>query len=233
MLRELISILRASNPLREIGENFSTMVNITLEMSITAGQALFGEVGEAQRKQVHERDSQVNALERKIRRQLVTHLAVPGNAADIPHSLMLMSLIKDVERLGDYAKNLSEVVEIRPAGLPAGFALDELQAIRVGVEHSFRLLADVFVGAKRDEAMELIRRGREIARRCDRLILEISRSDYDAGATTALVLATRYYKRIGGHVLNVLSSVVMPLDRVDYYDEDHGMPPGAEGKAQR
>ena len=35
-----------------------------------------------------------------------------------------------------------------------------------------------------------------------------------------LVLATRYYKRIGGHVLNVLSSVVMPLHKVDYYDED-------------
>ena len=34
------------------------------------------------------------------------------------------------------------------------------------------------------------------------------------------VLGTRYYKRIGGHVLNVLSSVVMPLHKVDYDDED-------------
>ena len=30
----------------------------------------------------------------------------------------------------------------------------------------------------------------------------------------------RYYKRIGGHVLNVLSGVTMPLHKVDYYDED-------------
>ena len=44
--------------------------------------------------------------------------------------------------------------------------------------------------------------------------------DYDAGKTTALVLGARYYKRIGGHLLNVLSSVVMPLHKVDYYDED-------------
>ena len=34
------------------------------------------------------------------------------------------------------------------------------------------------------------------------------------------MLATRYYKRIGGHVLNILSSVVMPLHKVDYYDEE-------------
>lgn len=233
MLRELVSILRANDPLREIGENFSSMVDLTLEMSINAGQVLFGERKKVQSNEIHARDSQVNALERTIRRQLVTHLAVPGNAADIPHSLLLMSLIKDVERLGDYAKNLSEIVEIRPAGLPAGPAFDELQQIRRGVEHSFRLLSEVFIGAKRDEAVELIRHGREIARRCDQLILEISRSDYDAGATTALVLATRYYKRIGGHVLNVLSSVVMPLDKVDYYDEEDNTPPARNGKSER
>ena len=40
----------------------------------------------------------------------------------------------------------------------------------------------------------------------------------DAGATTAFILGTRYYERIGGHLLNVLSGVVMPLDKVDYYD---------------
>ena len=38
--------------------------------------------------------------------------------------------------------------------------------------------------------------------------------------TAAQVLGTRYYKRIGGHVLNILSSVVMPLHKIDYYDED-------------
>ena len=33
------------------------------------------------------------------------------------------------------------------------------------------------------------------------------------------MLATRFYKRIGAHVVNVLSSVVMPLHKLDYYDE--------------
>ncbi|KPJ89689.1 MAG: hypothetical protein AMS18_12265 [Gemmatimonas sp. SG8_17] len=45
-------------------------------------------------------------------------------------------------------------------------------------------------------------------------------SSYDSNTTTAVVLGTRYYKRIGGHILNVLSSVVMPLHKIDYYDED-------------
>ena len=34
MLRELLSILRASDPLRDIGENFGSMLELTLEMNI-------------------------------------------------------------------------------------------------------------------------------------------------------------------------------------------------------
>ena len=68
--------------------------------------------------------------------------------------------------------------------------------------------------------MEMIQQGRAIAHRCDALISKIGRAGYGGETTTVLVLATRFYKRIGGHVLNVLSSVVMPLHKIDYYDED-------------
>jgi phosphate uptake regulator len=33
-------------------------------------------------------------------------------------------------------------------------------------------------------------------------------------------LAARYLKRIVAHLTNVLSAVVMPIDRLDYFDED-------------
>ena len=139
MLRELLSILRASDPLRDIGESFGSMLGLTLEMNIAAGQLFFGESDSAtESKRIRERDIQVNQLERKIRRQVITHLAIPGNEADTPYSLLLMSLSKDVERLGDYAKNLSELIEIRSQPLPSGVTLNELQAIRRAVEHAFR-----------------------------------------------------------------------------------------------
>ena len=221
MLRELISILRASDPLGDVAKNFGSMLGLALEMNIAAGQIFFGENrGDEEITRIHEKDGDVNALEREIRRQVVTHLAVAGNEADTPYSLLLMSLVKDVERLGDYAKNLSELVEIRPEPLPPGPELEELQEIRRGVEHTFRRASEVFTESNQEQAMELIRHGRQVARRCDRLVMSIGRSNYDAATTTAFILGTRYYKRIGGHVLNILSSVVMPLDRVDYYDED-------------
>ncbi len=95
----------------------------------------------------------------------------------------------------------------------------ELREIRAGVEAAFAATAEVFAISDRESAVELIRQGRDVAHRCDVLVEKISRSSYDANTATALVLGTRFYKRIGGHVLNVLSSVVMPLHKLDYYDE--------------
>jgi hypothetical protein len=55
--------------------------------------------------------------------------------------------------------------------------------------------------------------------RCDDLISRVAVSAHDASTTTTLVLGARYYKRIEAHLLNILSGVVMPLHKVDYYDE--------------
>ncbi len=162
----------------------------------------------------------VNQLERSIRKNVVAHLTLPGNTADVPYCLLLMSLVKDVERIGDYAKNLAELVDIRPEPVPDDEILHELQEIRRGVEDAFQSTWEIFASSDEERAMQYIRQGRDLAHRCETLILRIARASYDASTTAVLVLCTRYYKRIGGHAINVLSSVVMPLHKVDYYDED-------------
>ena len=219
MLQELLRIFRGDDPLSKVADNFALMLNLTREMSYSAGQIFFGEDhDENAQDKVHKTDAEVNELERVIRRSLMTHLAIPGNSADAPYSLLLMSLVKDVERLGDYAKNLSEIVEIGPDVLPEGPELDELKMIRQKVESAYQACANVVLSSRRGEAAELIQQGRETARRCDGLVTAIGKSDYDAATTTAFILGTRYYKRINAHVLNVLSSVVMPLDKIDYFE---------------
>ena len=221
MFRELLSVFRTSDPLRAMEKNFSAMLIIAYEMVISAGSMFFsgGATPEA-RTELYQRDVRVNQLERQIRKQVVAHLSVSGNRPDVPYSLLLISLVKDVERIGDYAKNLAELDDVRPGALIEDETTRELQQIRRDAEESFKALSVVFGSADRERAVELIRQGRDAAHRCDALIGRIARSDYDASTTAALVLATRYYKRIGGHVLNVLSSIVMPIHKIDYYDED-------------
>ena len=221
MLREMLSLFRSTEPLKEMGDNFAQMLESSHQLTVAAGELYFGEAGSPEeRTEIYRRDVQINKMERRIRKQVIAHLSLAGNSADLPYCLLLMSLVKDVERIGDYAKNLTEVHDFRPERLPEDDIVAELREIRGGVESAFAATLDIFVKSDRERALELIQQGRATAQRCDALIVRIARSAYDAGTATAVALGTRYYKRIGAHSTNVLTSVVMPLHKLDYYDED-------------
>jgi phosphate uptake regulator len=221
MLRELLQIFRAENPLHEMADNFAEMLRLTQDMTATAGKVYFREpVSPDERGRIRQDDTKVNTLERLVRKQVVAHVSVQANKVDVPYCLLLMSLVKDVERIGDYAKNLSEVIDIYSGDLPDDDIVRELREMRSRVESTFQATAQVFQNSDREQALTLIQQGKYDARRADALLPRIAASDYNAGVTATLVLGARYYKRFGGHLLNVLSSVVMPLHKVDYYDED-------------
>ncbi len=220
MFRELLSIFRSDDPLGRMAKNFSRMLEITNELTVKAGTIYFSDqAAPAERSEVYKRDVKVNKLERKVRKQVIAHLSIHGTSADLPYALLLMSLVKDAERIGDYAKNLAETLDMTGVSLPDDEIVAELREIRAGVETSFGTIAVVFANSDQEEALDLIRQGRDLTHRCDVLLGRVARSDYNAATTTAVVLGTRYYKRISAHLLNILSSVVMPLHKLDYYDE--------------
>jgi len=221
MFRELIRIFTADDPLAKMGAQYAKMLGLTREMTVAAGQIFFDGTGAPDgRTRIYDQDVKVNKLERKIRKKVVAHLSTQANSMDLPYCLVLLGLVKDVERIGDYAKNLSELVEIHPDPLPEDELSAELREIRARVEEMFTSTIAAFEARDAEAAMDLIRGGRADAHRCDALLVRVSRGPHPAATTTALVLALRYYKRIGGHLLNVLSSMVMPLHKVDFFDED-------------
>jgi phosphate uptake regulator len=221
MLRELISIFRSTDPLRELGTQFTEMLRIAQELTLRAGKIFFeGQDTPEERSWIYEQDVQVNELQRQIRKEVIAHLSLNGRSVDLPYCLLLMSLVKDVERIGDYSKNLTEISEFFDGPLPEDDLAAELHQIRRGVEASFAGLAQILDLADKETALQLVQQGKDLARRCDILVVRAAHSSHDNRTAVALVLGTRYYKRIGGHVLNILSSVIMPLHKIDYYDED-------------
>ena len=59
-------------------------------------------------------------------------------------------------------------------------------------------------------------------RACDRVVEQV----LDAPGLTnrqvvAYTLAARYHKRIAAHLGNIASSLVMPLHKLDYFDEEY------------
>ena len=84
----------------------------------TACSALSGGADPAGvRQDLLDTDKRIDKFEQSIRRQIVVHASVHG-ARQIPEMMVLMSVAKDAERIGDYAKNIFDVPA--PGGSLAG-----------------------------------------------------------------------------------------------------------------
>lgn len=221
MFKELLSLFKSSDAIAQMGRDFERMLAEAHDLTLRSGLIFFDEgARDDEHMEISKRDVAINKLERSIRRQVITHLTLASNPRDVPYCLLLMSIVKDVERVGDYAKNVSEVRHDGGAAIPDDAYGKELRDLRSIVEDTFTKARHVFISSDSAAAIALIERGRAVNRRCDALIAQVARSGHDAATTTSLVLGARYYKRIGSHVGNMLSGIVMPLHKLDYFDED-------------
>ncbi|GEM_PF-187986 len=218
MWMALIDFFRGGDEVDTLGSDFRKMLEITREMAAIVRPHVFDHSLDLEaRRHVYKLDIEVNKLERSIRKRIVTHLSLQPN--QVPYCLLLMTLVKDAERIGDYVKNVSEVGELGGKAVPAGPLRDELESLIELATELHEAAPVVVLEQDRERATELIQAGRAAGKRCDRLLVELSRTDLGAAQTTSMVLLTRFYKRIGAHLVNVLSSVVMPVHKVDFFDE--------------
>jgi phosphate transport system protein len=218
MWSELVELFRPGNPMEGLSEDFGQMYSIAAEMAGIVEPHIFDHsLTLEQRSRIYKLDIKVNKLERSIRKRVVAH--VTTSKGHIPYCLLLMSLVKDVERIGDYIKNISEVSELGGGPIPEGDLRTELADL---VNIAMELMNEaypVFDRQDTERAHELLQLGQSAGKRCDQLLVALARSDFNATQTTSMVLLTRFYKRVGGHLMNMLSGVLMPVHKVDFYDE--------------
>ena len=185
-----------------------------LAMSALLGERSPHEVGP----ELRATDHGVNAAERDIRRELVVHASVLG-AIDTPAILIYMSIVKDIERIGDYAKNLFDLAS-DGADLSTGLYTGEITTLAAEVPEFIREAAEVFHERDEERAKSLMHRGDALLDRFDERVSALVREEHPDHQAVAVALTHRYLKRIVAHAMNVLSAVVMPVDRLDYFDED-------------
>jgi phosphate uptake regulator len=220
VLKELISIFKDDQPLQKASNDFALMLTLAEEMIVEASAVFWGKHHTPEeRTALYKKDIKINKLERSIRKEVVAHVSgpVPNH---VPYALLLISLVKDAERLGDYAKNLVEVNDLSNEPLPNDECVKELREIANSVETLAGEAARVFADSNAQRATELTVEHRGISKRCDRLYSTIVETETDVSVAVRLTLGARFYKRIASHTLNLLSGLIMPLHKVDYFDED-------------
>ena len=106
--------LRDHSQLKKIQRQFLEMLADGRHIFDASSNALIGGTDpEVIREDLYTTDQRINRTEQAIRRELVVHGSVHGGS-HVPTLLVLMSLVKDAERIGDYAKNIFELALARP-----------------------------------------------------------------------------------------------------------------------
>jgi phosphate uptake regulator len=202
--------------LDEIERLFVEMLEDGRHAFDAAANALVGGTDpEAIRKDLFATDRRINQTEQALRRKLVVHGSVHG-AVHYPHLLVLMSVAKDAERIGDYAKNLFDLAVARPwLGPPERHS--ELVELKDEISRLLVRAKALYEREERGAARAFLGECDRIEDHCDSIIKSAVAAE---GVNWAgLALAARYLKRVSSHASNVVTALVVPLDKLDFYDE--------------
>lgn len=170
---------------------------------------------------IFEMDKKINQFERDVRRKVMTHLAISGNE-DLGSGLILISVVVDIERIGDYTKNIYELAINHPKKLQ-GFSFEkDLLQIEINTRNLFNDTIKTFKNQNLEEARKIMKDYKKgISKQCDEITNTIisSELDIDANSAAAIALYSRYLKRISAHSRNLISSIVNPFERIGYPEE--------------
>ena len=221
MFKELIEALRRRPLLNQMWSEMEEMLGDAVDMYRPIADVLAGreKMTQATHDGVYETDKRINHLQRKIRKQLVAHLALaPGS--DVPISLALMSITKDAERVGDICKNLLEVAEAASTPPGTGSYGERVRELLAEGEALFEPTVTGTINSDKDTASRAVEDARVLAKKCDAMIADLLEDKLPTRDAVLLTLLARYLKRVSLHLSNIASSVVMPLHRLDYFDEE-------------
>ena len=116
-----------------------------------------------------ETDRKINKYEREVRRKVLTHLTIAGTQNLVP-GLALVSIVIDVERIGDYTKNIAGLASLHPNKLPGGKFESDLNKIEDRIEEHFPLILDVLKSQDKKKARTILNAEEEIAKMSDNIV---------------------------------------------------------------
>lgn len=217
MLGALLAALRGGDALDKAFCEFDEM--------LSSGQWMFQEVhsildaGNAAdvREALFTRDQDINRLLRALRGNIVTHLSINRNA-DIAACLVLMSIAKDAERIGDYCKNLYEITEHGGFDHAPVAYQNRLREIPADVEKIFEMVRTAFAESDTKQAKIAIKAADAVRAACDEVAEELleDRSTISTQEAVSCSMQVRYFKRISSHLANIATAVFGRIEDLDF-----------------
>ena len=220
MFDRVISLWKSEDLLSQAWEESFEMMVLSNEMFSASIRYLRRGEKIKTLKDLKRRDREINEFQKSVRKKVVTHFSISQKVEDFPSGLVLLNIVVDVERLGDYTKNILDLAIHYPDPLVSEDCLSSLKSIEDDIQSRF---ADTLIAIEQqDEKLgkKLLKSYRKsFSSISDKIVNDVisGKQEYkDQKEAAAVTLYARYLKRVGGHLKNITTTMLNPYEEIGY-----------------
>jgi phosphate uptake regulator len=220
MFRKIFAIWKREGLLNQALKQTEKMFELASKNFDIATQELIENL-DIKRANIYMTDQKINQCEKEVRRKFLEHLTL-NPRQDLSSSLILITVVKDLERIGDYVKNIVELAYHYPSKMKKNPYTEVLISISSQMSDVLKDSLRVFIEADVNKAKEYYKFYREVTQQTDAMTEKLLEEDkIKTREAIVYALFARYLKRIAAHLANILTTVINPFHLVGYGYEDH------------
>ena len=175
MWKELTNIWRANDLSKQAWDQSCEM----LELSKNIFSQAIIYLREAQNietlKKLKKRDKEINEFQQEVRRKVLTHYSVQSEKVDIANGLILINTVVDIERIGDYCKNILDLAINHPTQIISEEISEDLATIENEVQSRFDKTCEAINKQDTNIAKDMMKDYREqLAGKSDEIVNNVS-----------------------------------------------------------
>ena len=223
IFKNIINAWKSDDLLSQAWEESLSMLMLSQKIFVKSIKYLNSGVDIESVKDLKKRDITINDYHKSVRRKLVTHFSMVENSKHIASGFILAEMAVDIERIGDYCKNISDITLVTESKINFDSVTIEIKDIEKEVLKRFKETIDAIDNQDEKIASDIVKSYKPfVAKMSDDIVHNIisntTKVSSESDAAT-IVLYARYLKRIGAHLKNITTSIINPYDKVGYQND--------------
>ena len=220
IFKDILGIWKSDNLLAQAWDDSLKMLSISIDIFVQSIQYFNSGENIDAVKALKKEDQSINDYYQLVRRKVLTHYSIDKPPIETSGGLTLVNMVVDIERIGDYCKNISDLTLMRDGPMDFGELSDDIKSIEQEVESRFTKTIQAIENQDEALAENLLNNYKKMVTKVsDRIVKDIASGRIqfpDSSQGASIALYSRYLKRIGAHLKNITSTIVNPYDKIGY-----------------
>lgn len=220
IFKDILGIWKSDNLLAQAWDDSLKMLSISNDIFVQSIQYFNSGENIDAVKALKKEDQTINDYYQLVRRKVLTHYSIDKPPVETSGGLTLVNMVVDIERIGDYCKNISDLTLMRDGPMDFGELSDDIKSIEQEVESRFTKTIQAIENQDEALAGNLLNSYKKMVTKVsDRIVKDIASGRIqfpDSSQGASIALYSRYLKRIGAHLKNITSTIVNPYDKIGY-----------------